>query len=156
MLDHGADPNPRTPIYCVPISIAARDASLDTIRLLLEWGADPTRSIALKYAIMRDDEHWKTVIETLLDHGCGINNSNSFGISHRGRPRTDPGTVLHSAALWNRHHMIPFLLEKGADPLKVTETGLTPAQYALENGSEEAASILAEEERQFNARQGEI
>ena len=28
LLDHGADPNPRTPIYCVLISIAARDASL--------------------------------------------------------------------------------------------------------------------------------
>ena len=52
--------------------------------------------------------------------------------------------------------MIPFLLEKGADPLKVTETRLTPAQYGLENGSEEAARILAEKERQSNARQGEI
>lgn len=40
--------------------------------------------------------------------------------------------------------MIPFLLEKGADPLKLTETELTPVQYALKNGSEEAASILAE------------
>ena len=129
---------------------------MDTIKLLLEKGADPTRSIALKYAIMRDDEHWKTVIEILLDHGCDINDTNTFGVNHRGRPRTDPGTVLHSAALWNRHHVIPFLLEKGADPLKATETGLTPAQYALENGSEEAASVLAEEERQCNARQGEI
>lgn len=72
---------PGTPIYCIPISIAARDASLDTIELLLE---------------------------------------------------------------------------RGADLLNFTETGLTPVQYALENGSEEAASILAEGERQSNVRQGEI
>ena len=50
--------------------------------------------------------------------------------------------------------MIPFLLEKGADLLKFTETGLMPVQYALENGSEEAASILVEGERQSNVRQG--
>lgn len=102
---------------------------------------------------MRDDQHWKTVIEILLDHGCGINDANGFGVNHRERPHTDPGTVLHSAALGNRHHMIPFLLEKDVDLFKVTETGLTPAQYASENDSDEAASILAKEERQFNARQ---
>lgn len=39
---------------------------------------------------------------------------------------------------------------------RLLERGLTPAQYASENGSEEAASILAKEERQFNARQGGI
>ena len=31
-----------------------------------------------------------------------------------------------------------------AYPLKLSENGLTPAQYALKRGSEEAASILAE------------
>ena len=103
---------------------------------------------------MRDDQHWKTVIEILLDQGWDINDSNNFGVNHRERSRTDPGTVLHSAALWNRHHMTPLLLEKGADLFRVAEMGLTPAQYASENGSEGAASILTKEEKQFNARQG--
>lgn len=101
---------------------------------------------------MRDDENWKAAIELFLDHGCDINDVERNGISRRGRPRWDPGTVLHSAGLWNRHHMIPFLLEKGADPLKLNCSGLTPAQYALENESEEAANILAEAERQARGR----
>ena len=48
--------------------------------------------------------------------------------------------------------MIPFLLEKGADPLKLSKDGLMPAQYALKNGSEEAATILAEAEKQARGR----
>ena len=101
---------------------------------------------------MRKDDDWKTVIELFLDYGCDINGVHFYGISHCGRPRSDPGAVLHSAARWNRHHTIPFLLEKGADPLKLSEDGLTPAQYALERGSEEAACILVEAEKQARGR----
>ena len=148
MLDHGADPDAKTYSYCTPICYAAQYGSLDTIKLLHGRGADPTKGIPLKYAIMRKDDNWKAVIELFLGYGCDINEVHYYGISRCGRPRSDPGTVLHSAARWNRHHTIPFLLEKGADPLKLSEHGLTPAQYALERGSEEAASILAEVEKQ--------
>lgn len=92
------------------------------------------------------------MIELLLDHGCDVNNLQKNGISRHGRPRRGPGTVLHSAALWNRHHMILFLLGKGADPLKLTNPGLTPVQYALENQSEEAADISAGAERRASSR----
>lgn len=90
---------------------------------------------------MRDNENWKTVIELLLDHGCYINDLHQNGISRHGKPRRDPGTVLHSAALCNHHHIIPFLLEKGADPLNLTDTEIARVQYALENQSEEAANF---------------
>ena len=101
---------------------------------------------------MRKDDNWKAVIELFLEYGCDINGVYNYGISRCGRPRSDPGAVLHSAARWNRHHMILFLLEKGADPLKLSKSGLTPAQYALKYGSEEAASILAEAEKQARGR----
>lgn len=152
LLDHGADPDARTFPYCTPICYAAQYGSLNTIKLLHERGADPTKGIPLKYAIMRKDDNWKAVIELFLEYGCDINGVYYYGISRCGRPRSDPGAVLHSAARWNRHHMVPFLLEKGADPLKLSKDGLTPAQYALNNGSEEAASILAEAEKQARSR----
>lgn len=101
---------------------------------------------------MREDEDGKTAIELFLDHGCDINDVHSNGISHHGRARKEPETVQHSATWWNCHQMIPFLLEKGTDPLKLNENGLTPAQYALRNESEETANILAEAERRARGR----
>ena len=67
LLDHGADPDARTFSYYTSICYAAQYGSLDTIKLLHEQGADPTKGIPLKYAIMRKDDDWKTVIELFLD-----------------------------------------------------------------------------------------
>lgn len=154
LLDHGADPYAGAggSPACLSISHAAEEGSLETVNRLFKGGADPTKGIPRKYAIMKEDEDGKNTIELFLDHGCDINDVHSNGISYHGRPRREPGTVLHSATWWNCHHMILFLLEKGTDPLKLNENGLTPARYALKNESEETANILAEAERRARGR----
>lgn len=103
LLDHGAHPHAGAPADCMLISHAAQDGSIETIKLLIERGANPKDGIPLNYAIVREKEDWKAVIELFLDHGCDINEVRLAGISRRGRPQCDPGTVLHTAARWNCH-----------------------------------------------------
>lgn len=50
MLDHRANPNPDVRVDKHPLNVAARNASVNTVKLLLERGADPKESIAAVHA----------------------------------------------------------------------------------------------------------
>lgn len=104
MLDHGADPNPIVSVDKSPLNNAAAHASINTVKLLLERGADPSKSISLRYAIRRDED-WKAVVELLLDHGCDINAFHPHGFSGL-RALT---LVLYCTLLLLRISMIGFL-----------------------------------------------
>lgn len=56
MLDHGADPNPSVPARVSVLNMPAAHGSINTVKLLLERGADPRKSIALRYTIKRDED----------------------------------------------------------------------------------------------------
>lgn len=144
MLDHGADPNPNVPAAKSLLNIAARHAPINAIKLLLERGADPKKSIALTQAIKRDGDR-KAVVELLLDHGCDINAFHPQGF--RAMRGSYPGSVLHAAAAQNLYDMIPLLIDRGADLYKRSENGFTPVELALDRGCEESASILLDAEK---------
>lgn len=57
MLDHGAKSNPNVRADENPLKVAAKNASVDTVKLLLERGADPKKSIAAVHAINRQDDN---------------------------------------------------------------------------------------------------
>lgn len=57
MLDHGADPNPDTRADRHPLNVTARNASVGTVRLLLERGADLKKRITVIHATKRQDNN---------------------------------------------------------------------------------------------------
>jgi len=151
MLDHGADPNPIVSVDKSPLNNAAAHASINTVKLLLERGADPSKSISLRYAIRRDED-WKAVVELLLDHGCDINAFHPHGFS--GLRGSYPGSVLHAATAQNLYDRIPLLIDQGADLYRRSEDGFTPAELALDRGCEESAGILLDAERRSDLQVG--
>lgn len=146
MLNHGTNQDPDVKAERHPLNFAARHASVNTINLLLEKGADPRKCIPLIHANKREDENWKSVMQLLLDYGCDINALNNPS-DYRNLRGVYPGSVLHAVAAQDLCHMIPFFLEKGADPCKKSENGYTPAGLALRCECDEAASILLDAEK---------
>lgn len=103
MHNHGADPNPDVPARN-SLNMMAAYASIDTLRLLFERGADPCKSNALRFAIERDDNHWKEVMEVLLDHGADIDAFEPQGF-HAMRGDYS-GSVLHIVTGRNRYDRV--------------------------------------------------
>lgn len=56
------------------------------------------------------------------------------------------GTPLHRAAEFGKADVVEYLLEHGADPLKLDSKGKTPRFWAEEKKHAEAARILGEAE----------
>ena len=146
ILDHGANPNPNVPARVSVLNMPAAHGSINTVKLLLERGADPTKSTALGHAIKRDGD-WEEMVKMLLDHSCDINAFCPDGF--RGLRGCYSGSVLHAAAAQNLYDRIPFLIDKGADLYKRSETGFTPLELALKYKCEESAAILLEAEKCF-------
>lgn len=144
MLDHGADPNPNVPVRVSVLNMSAAHGSTNTVKLLLERGADPGKSIALRYAIKRDED-WREMVNLLLDHGCDINAFHPGGF--KSLSGCYPGSVLHAAAAQNLYNRIPLLIDKGADLYKRSENGFTPIELALKHKCEESAAILLDAEK---------
>jgi ankyrin repeat protein len=61
-------------------------------------------------------------------------------------------TPLHSAVIYNRLEMIPFLMEQGADIDPIDVTGMTPLHYSAFLGRRKAAQILIQHEASVDAR----
>jgi ankyrin repeat protein len=90
--------NPQT-----PLSLAAFQAEERTVRLLLDRGAAPdlSNSIAVANAAVAGR---KEVVEWLVDRGGSVNCSDGFA-----------GHALNIALYAQHRHLVPYLLEKGAD-----------------------------------------
>jgi ankyrin repeat protein len=121
---------------------AAGFGSLQTIKLLLDKGADPNaanrrKSTPLFWAISDEAK-----VRMLLDRGADLNASQSEG-----------RTPLYQAALLgNGMPMLRLLLDKGANANAKAITGTTPLMAAAGRGNVEAMRLLIDKGADVNAK----
>jgi ankyrin repeat protein len=158
LIERGADLNCREfPDNAAPLHFAAAHGDLETLRLLVEAGADVdgkgddyavgVLGWATCFKQVRED-----VATYLLDHGATHNLWTAIALDRphelRAMIARDPlllaarmsrnqhrRTPLHHAAAKNRPRMVQLLLELGADPNATDATGVT----ALTTASQEQA-----------------
>lgn len=131
-LSHGADPNVQCNAGSTPMTFAAREASLSTMKLLVEHGGqvkgtDLVAQAAIGHAWGRPDRI--KVIEYLLDLGCPIDvmsastwkDPSSFtqslglgmGMRHLGGGGQ---TALNISQILGDSELTDFLIKRGANP----------------------------------------
>lgn len=122
--------------YGQPLRTALQTSSIDTVRLLLEAGADPRADIGDDAMAYVDGPDMLDKLQLLLDRGFSVNTSRSTCCNE---------TPLHIAATNNDPAAISFLLDHGAD-IESVKGGyeFTPLLAAAYSGSNEAIKTLVE------------
>lgn len=136
LLDHGADPNARCAWDFTPASQAMLCAPLDIIDHILDRGVDIGRGELLQWAVIRQKPDVLDVVQRLVDRGAPINKLKyeDDPASFDERMPFGLGTPRHRAAECGKADVVHYLLEHGADPLKLDSKGKTPRYWADQNG----------------------
>lgn len=118
------------------LHLAAAFAVCETVRMLLDAGADvtqisqtPMRNQAL-HAVLALSKDADTT-RLLMERGADVNAAQTAGY----RP-------LHQAAVAGREDLVRMLLDAGADKAARCDRGKTPAEYARERGHDAVAAML--------------
>ena len=143
LLEGGADPDVPDKKGRTPLMIAAIDDEADpqVMDTLLEFGADvnkPDRKgiTPLMWAVINADKTPDPVMPALIRTG---------GLRAEGWQTWCALLVLHSAAKRELQlDTVRRLIREGADVNAVDKRGMNAMMYALMNGDDEAADILAE------------
>lgn len=117
----------------LPMTQAAMLGGMDTVREMLEDGADvngcaPGSSWTALHAAAGEGR--TDIVKVLLEHGADVNRQSDNG-----------NTPLHLAALWGRNETVKVLLASGADVTIRNDDGQTPKELAQ---SEQTAALFAE------------
>lgn len=143
LLDHGADPNQQCSIDLNPMSYAVERASLSTIRLLLDRGADVQKGELLQHAAERRTEV-VDVLDLLLENGAPLNARmyENHYFSYSLYCFMCLGTVLHRAADLGKVDAVRFLISRGIDVTVRDASGRTALDFAQESGYPEIIELL--------------
>ncbi len=165
---HGPRPRPALPI-------AANKGHIDTVKLLLESGADvniksQSGDTAL---ILATDKGYIEIIRILLEHGANPNARGNYDrtalmkAGYRGwtdiarlllengadvDARCEAGTALADAANHGHIDIVRLLLDKGADINARDNNGCTPLMKASEDGHIEVVAELLDRGAHVNVR----
>lgn len=124
------------PITPPLLACAAGQSSLDTARILFQYGACSTTAVPGAVTRRRLD-----MLKLLLDNGVDFNDS-SGSISPDNTTRKF--TALHIAAYSGYEDVAEILLSKGADKETICLSGKRPVDVAVEKGHQDVASRLSE------------
>lgn len=148
LLDGHAQVNAISKSGMTPLLEAAETGHADTVKILLERGADPNlaetgQSIGrgttpLKAAVMNGDV---IAIRYLLDGGAKVN-----------AQRDDLGTALHWAVEEGHTEAADLLLSRGADVDARNWYGMTPLMNAASSGHADVVKLLIARGANVNAR----
>jgi ankyrin repeat protein len=123
-----------------PLGLSAHFGNEETVKLLLDKGANVNarskdgnlNNMALHAAIAGNYEQ---IVRILIQHGADLN------AKCEGQWRLGY-TPLHVAGYFGREAMIPMLLQHGAIPTVLNDTGESPYEVATLKGHLEAAALL--------------
>ncbi|KAL8721131.1 MAG: hypothetical protein Q9225_002114 [Loekoesia sp. 1 TL-2023] len=130
-LSQGANPDFSGPRGFRPLDIAALHGPLETVKLLLDYGATiDSTSAALHAAVQGDAPDRIPIMAYLVEHGADINGlAKDYPAPSEAQRPGRKGTPLHTAAKWANDEAKEWLLEHGADPGIKNELGETPEQW---------------------------
>jgi len=122
-----------TALFCACMNVAGGDKRPETVRLLLEAGADVNArnnfdAVPLHRACYRGHE---SIVRLLLDHGADVNAKDKNG-----------NTPLHEAVWQANTDIIRLLIEKGADLQARNRQGHSPSDEAQKFGNAGVVSVL--------------
>lgn len=163
LLDRGACVDHVTPIGETPLTIASRMGAFDTVKLLLESGADAnhTRHDGCPVVIFAFD---KDIVEILLDFGADVNSAHDgFSLLHNHYDKIETVkfligrgafvnpmireeyNILNTVCFCGRADVLRCLLENGADQdAKDNDTSETPMHECFAENVVECVEILVE------------
>ncbi|KAJ5371848.1 ankyrin [Penicillium concentricum] len=145
-LEHGANPNARSKDKIKDVlSHAACCASLSTLKLLDDHGADFARSNALQAAVKGPSERRMEIVRWLLDEKAFPINQREFEYDMEmfaDRQSNGLATALHIAAETNSLDCLRFLLERGADAKLPDTLACTAEERGHKREHQEAVSLL--------------
>lgn len=150
LLDHGANPNSRCNYEFTPALLAMYTAPIETVEYLLQRGADPHYGELLQWAVIRNKPNGLDIVRQLIEKVAPIDEMKYANDpdSYYQRHPFGVGTPLHRAAEDGKVVIVKYLLEMGADPLKLDSKERTPRYWAEKNGNAaEVVQILKEAER---------
>jgi ankyrin repeat protein len=159
LIDRGADVDVRDfPDNAYPLHVAAAVGDLETVRILVEAGADVIGEAddyevgvlgwATCFRAVRED-----IAAYLLDHGARLNLWTAIALDRVDAVRSMVAhdatllgarmtrnqhrrTALHHAAAKNRPRIVRLLLDLGADPHATDATAATPLTTASQEGAD--------------------
>ena len=125
-----------------PLHHAAGFGTLETMKLLLNHGADVNAGNKRKSTPLFWALHDQAKVRLLLDRGAAINAKTIDGRS----------LIYQAASMGNSMPLLRLLLAKGASPDVKTLAGMTPLMAASARGNLEAMRLLIEKKADVNAR----
>ena len=138
LIRSGADVNAATRYGVTPISLACSRGHGGIIEVLLEAGANPNEFSSGGETLLHTAARTGTLrgVKALLRHGADPDP----------REGTREQTPLMWAAAENHAHVIPTLIDAGADPNALSQVvfngGFTPLSFAVRAGHREAVDVL--------------
>jgi ankyrin repeat protein len=143
LLDHGADPNKQCSIDITPLSYAVEQASLSTVKLLLDRGGDVHKGQLLHHAVERQTDTIE-VLGMLLETGAPLNSKmyENHYLSWRLFYFMDLGTALHKAAELGKADVVRYLVNQGADVGIKDATNRSAMDWAALNHHQEIVELL--------------
>jgi ankyrin repeat protein len=134
-----ADPDARherTPEGFTPLGLAAFLGGPETVKVLLDHGADPDDDADNQFGVRPVNAaaaaHDRETMRLLLEAGADANARQQAGF-----------TPLHAAAHTDDVEMARLLLDHGADPSVAADDGRDSAQIAADDGSSGVAALLS-------------